>query len=176
VLTYPHWERPSPTLPATGIHVEGLLDNIRSVYNVGAILRTADGAGLAHLHLCGITSPPTHSKVAKTALGAELSVAWSQYRNGLDTAVALQEQGCQLWAIEDSPKAESLFAVPAAPNNKRIVLVVGNEIAGIDPGILACCDRILRIPMQGHKKSLNVATAFGIAAYAVRFGLGAGIR
>jgi tRNA G18 (ribose-2'-O)-methylase SpoU len=173
VLTYPRWERPSPTLPPTGTIVEGLLDNIRSVYNVGSILRTADGAGLTHLHLCGITSPPTHPKVAKTALGAELSVAWSQHRNGLDTAVALQEQGCQLWAIEDSPQAESLFAVPAPASSERIVLVVGNEIAGIDPEILARCDRVLQIPMQGHKKSLNVATAFGIAAYAVRFGLAA---
>ena len=171
VTEYPQWERPSPIPQSNGPVVEALLDNIRSVYNVGSIFRTADGAGLRHLHLCGITPPPDHPKTAKTALGAELAVAWTQNRNGLDTAVALQERGCQLWAIEDSPQAESLFTTPVVPNESPIVLIVGNELTGIDPGILARCDRILSIPMQGHKKSLNVATAFGIAAYAIRFEL-----
>ncbi len=179
VMDYPRWERPLrlgsvQALPANqtnGPIVEALLDSIRSVYNVGSIFRTADGAGLRHLHLCGITPPPDHPKTAKTALGAELAVAWTQYRNGLDTAVTLQERGYQLWAIEDSPQAESLFAAPVLPDGPPIVLVVGNEIAGIAPDILARCDRVLRIPMQGQKKSLNVASAFAIAAYAVRFGL-----
>jgi tRNA G18 (ribose-2'-O)-methylase SpoU len=171
VLDYPHWERPWPAAQPNGPIVEALLDNIRSVYNVGSIFRTADGAGLRHLHLCGFTPSPDHPQTAKTALGAEQAVAWTPYRNGLDTAVTLQERGCQLWAIEDSPQAESLFATPIVPDGSPIVLVVGNEIAGIDPELLARCDRVLRIPMQGYKKSLNVATAFGIAAYAVRFNL-----
>ena len=98
-------------------------------------------------------------------------MAWTHYRNGLDTAVSLQEQGCQLWAIEDNPRAESLFSAPVIPEGPPIVLVVGNEIAGVDPEILDRCDRILHIPMQGQKKSLNVASAFAIAAYAVRFRL-----
>jgi len=176
VTDYPRWERPSPPPHTNGPIVEALLDNIRSVYNVGSIFRTADGVGLRHLHLCGITPPPNHPKTAKTALGAELAVAWTPYRNGLDTAVTLQERGYHLWAIEDSPQAESLFAerlfaAPDLPEGSPVVLVVGNEIAGIDPEILARCDRVLRIPMLGQKKSLNVASAFGIAAYAVRFGL-----
>jgi tRNA G18 (ribose-2'-O)-methylase SpoU len=178
-MDYPRWQRPlrlrsaqaSPPDHPTGPIVEALLDNIRSVYNVGSIFRTADGAGLRHLHLCGITPPPDHPKTAKTALGAEQAVAWTQYRNGLDAAVTLQERGCQLWAIEDSSQAESLFAAPILPDGLPIVLVVGNEIAGIDPEILDRCDRILYIPMQGRKKSLNVASAFAIAAYAVRFEL-----
>ena len=171
VGTYPQWERPSPTTPTNGPIVEALLDNIRSVYNVGSIFRTADGAGLRHLHLCGITPPPDHPKTAKTALGAEMSVAWTSYRNGLDTAVALEARGCQLWAIEDSPEAKSLFTPPEVPDGSPIVLVMGNELTGIDPAILARCDHVLHIPMQGQKKSLNVATAFGIAAYAIRFNL-----
>jgi 23S rRNA (guanosine2251-2'-O)-methyltransferase len=181
VMDYPRWERPLrlgsvqalPSNQANCPIVEALLDNIRSVYNVGSIFRTSDGAGLRHLHLCGITPPPDHPKTAKTALGAEQSVAWTQYRNGLDTAVTLQERGCQLWAIEDSPQAGSLFAAPILPDSPPIVLVVGNEIAGIDPQILDRCDHVLHIPMQGRKKSLNVASAFAVAAYAVRFGLSA---
>ena len=170
-MDYPRWERSFSTNQPHGPTVEALLDNIRSVYNVGSIFRTADGAGLRHLHLCGITPPPDHPKTAKTALGAERAVAWTQYRNGLDTAVSLQSRGCQLWAIEDSPLADSLFAAPVLPDDPPIVLIVGNEIAGIDPEILARCDRVLHIPMQGQKKSLNVASAFAIAAYVARFGL-----
>ncbi len=170
VLLYSQSERPSsPTQPALPT-VEALLDNIRSVYNVGSIFRTADGAGLSHLHLCGITPPPNHPKIAKTALGAEASVAWSQYRNGLDTAVSLKKRGCQLWAIEESADSESLFTAVIPAGSPPIILIVGNERTGIDPDILALCHRILHIPMQGQKKSLNVATAFGIAAYFVRYG------
>lgn len=171
VLAYPRWEQLSPQPTANSPIVEALLDNIRSVYNVGSIFRTADGAGLRHLHLCGITPPPDHPKTAKTALGAEMFIPWTTYRNGLDTAVTLQQHGCQLWAIEDSPQAESLFAAPVSLDGPPIILVVGNELAGVDPDILARCDRILRIPMLGQKNSLNVASAFAVAAYAVRFGL-----
>jgi len=145
-------------------HVAALLDNIRSIYNVGSMLRTADGAGLRHVHVCGITPPPDHPKVAKTALGAEQTVSWTQSRNGLETAVALQRQGCQLWALESAPGADSLWET-AVPPAVPIVLIVGNEIAGVDPGILAVCDKVLYIPMQGVKESLNVASAFAIAAY-----------
>ena len=144
--------------------VEALLDNIRSIYNVGSMMRTADGAGLRHVHVCGITPPPDHPKVAKTALGAEQTVNWTQSGNGLDTAVSLQQQGCHLWALEGVPGAEPLLET-AVPPHTPIVLIVGNEIAGVDPGILAVCDKVLYIPMQGVKESLNVASAFAIAAY-----------
>jgi tRNA G18 (ribose-2'-O)-methylase SpoU len=147
-----------------------LLDNLRSVYNVGSIFRTADGAGIRHLHLCGITPPPDHPKIAKTALGAEKSVGWSQYKNGLETAVSLQQRGFQLWAIEETAQSDPLFTAAHPADNSPILLIVGNEIAGVDPEILALCDRVLHIPMAGHKKSLNVATAFGIAAYVARYG------
>jgi len=147
-----------------GRPVEALLDNIRSIYNVGSMMRTADGAGLRHVHVCGITPPPDHPKVAKTALGAEQTVGWTQSGNGLDTAVTLQQQGSQLWALEGAPGAEPLLET-AVPPDTPIVLIVGNEIAGVDPGILAVCDKVLYIPMQGVKESLNVASAFAIATY-----------
>jgi 23S rRNA (guanosine2251-2'-O)-methyltransferase len=142
--------------------LEALLDNVRSLFNVGSIFRSADGAGLRQLHLCGITPTPENPKLAKTALGAEQAVAWRYHRNGVDTVDALHSQGFTLWALEEHPQAESLMTVtlPQQPS----VLVVGSEVTGVDPGILARCDKIVAIPMHGVKRSLNVATAFGVAA------------
>ena len=153
----------------SGPHVEALLDNIRSALNVGAIFRTADGAGIKRLHLAGITATPDHPRVIKTALGAETSVPWSYYGNGLAAAHALQEQGYRLWALESRPHAISLFQV-RPETNRPLLFVVGHEKAGVDPGILALCEQTLHIPMAGHKSSLNVATAFGVAAYYLRYG------
>lgn len=158
---------PSPN----ALHLELLLDNIRSLYNVGALLRTADGAGVRHVHLGGITAPPTHPKLAKTALGAEQVLAWSQTRNGVATAQQLKEAGYVLWALEDAPGAEPLFEAKIRANGRPVLLIVGNEKAGVDSGLLALCDRILALPMMGHKESLNVAVACGIAIYYLRFGL-----
>lgn len=142
--------------------IVALLDNVRSIFNVGSIFRSADGAGLQQLHLCGITPTPDHPKVAKTALGAEQSVAWCYHRNGVDAVDWLHAQGYTLWALEERPAAESLFTVD--PPLQPLVLVVGSEVTGVDPGILQRCDKIVAIPMRGVKRSLNVATAFGIAA------------
>ena len=158
---------PAPTGPA----VEALLDNIRSTYNVGAMFRTADGAGLRHLHLSGVTPTPTNAKVGKTALGAETAVPWSYHLNGLEAALQLKEKGFRLWVLESRPMAESLFAVAQALAGPPVLLVVGNEISGVDPGLLQACDKVLAIPMMGQKRSLNVAIAFGITAYMLRFGI-----
>jgi len=134
---------------------------------VGSIFRTADGAGLHHLYLCGITPTPENPKVQKTAIGAESTVKWSYHNNALTTAKKLKNQGAQLWGFEGTAQSEAyspknLSQVPAS-----IVIVLGNEISGIDPGVLELCDRIIWIPMHGEKESLNVATAFGIAAYMI---------
>lgn len=162
--------RPRPVTTAKAPAVEALLDNVRSIFNVGSIFRTADGAGIGPLHLCGITATPEQPKLAKTALGAEGSVPWRYNGNGLDAAAALKADGRQLWALESGRGSPSLFDVMPDPAGAPIVLVIGNERAGIDPGILALCERVVQIPMQGVKASLNVATAFGIAAYYLRFG------
>lgn len=144
---------------------EALLDNIRSIHNVGSIFRTADGAGLAHLHLCGMTATPANIKLAKAALGAQEKMPWSYNLNGLDTAVALKENGYLLWAIESTENAKPFFTPNPVLPHSRVVVIVGNENAGIDPGILQICDRVYSLPMYGVKKSLNVAVAFGIVAY-----------
>lgn len=158
-------------VPCDGPAVEVLLDNIRSVYNVGSMFRTADAAGVRFMHLCGITSPPTHHKIPKTALGAEKTVPWQYTPNALDTAVSLKTQGYRLWAIEGGETAVPLFGKTAVSGDAPIVLVVGNEVVGVDPDILRLCDQVLWIPMQGLKHSLNVAIAFGVAVYTLRYGL-----
>lgn len=159
---------PQVSPDGSGPFVEALLDNIRSVFNVGAMFRTADGAGLRRLYLCGITATPRHPKVAKTALGAEQTTPWTRHRNALDAAQQLQEQGAQLWALERREGSQNLFSTSPRKADAPIVLVVGNERAGIDPQLLARCNRVLHIPMAGKKESLNVAIAFGVAAYYLR--------
>ena len=156
---------PRPAAPADPAHAGGwaaLLDNVRSLFNVGSIFRSADGAGFHTLYLCGITPTPANPKLAKTALGAEQSVTWTSRPNAVDLAHELIAAGHTLWALEEADGAESLFAAPAPP--RGLVLVVGSEVTGIDPDLLRLCERTLAIPMQGTKRSLNVATAFGVAA------------
>lgn len=157
-----------PEAPA--IDVRGLLDNIRSIHNTGSMFRTADGAGLAHLYLCGITPTPEHPRLAKAALGAETTVRWSHHRNAADLAADLVAGGFQLWALERLTADQPAALPPLAPTGARIVLVVGNERAGIDPAVLRLCHRIVSLPMSGRKGSLNAAVAFGIGVYALRFG------
>lgn len=142
-----------------------LLDNLRSTWNVGSILRTADGVGIRRVYLCGITPPATHSRVIRTSLGAENSLNWSWHPNALDLVTELLAEGSQLWALETTPSAEPLTRAPRPEPAERIILVIGNEITGIDPEILPFCSRTFWIPMVGVKRSLNAAVAFGIAAY-----------
>ncbi|MCJ7695064.1 MAG: hypothetical protein MUO40_06500 [Anaerolineaceae bacterium] len=145
----------------------GLLDNIRSVYNVGAAFRTADGVGMDHLYLCGITPIPQNNPgIAKTALGAEESIAYTYHPNSVHLGKNLVESGAHLIALEGTPNAIPLFDFKKDPSlSGEIILVAGGELAGVDPGLLALCETTLYIPMQGNKESLNVAVAFGIAAY-----------
>lgn len=152
-----------------GPQLAALLDNIRSTFNVGAMFRTADGAGLRHLYLGGITPTPDHPKIAKTALGAEQAVPWTQEWDAQSAARRLKGEGYELWALEGGPEAENLFTMVHEPITKPILLVVGNEVSGVDPGILALCDRRVFLPMTGMKESLNVAIAFSITAYLIRF-------
>lgn len=157
--------------PAIGPVVEALLDNVRSLRNVGSMFRSADGAGLSHLHLGGFTPTPKHPKLAKTALGAERSVAWSHHPDPAAAAEALVASGKRLWALEGGPRSRDLFElIPAAggPKQPAIVLVLGHEVSGVDPRILDRCEQVARIPMAGVKGSLNVSVAFGVAAYLLR--------
>jgi 23S rRNA (guanosine2251-2'-O)-methyltransferase len=144
--------------------VETMLDNIRSTWNVGSIFRTADGTGIQKLYMCGITPTPENSRVSRTALGAENNIPWEQHNNGVLLAKELKSKGYTLWALEDLPGAIPLFDTQVNIVNSPLVIVLGNEITGIDPGIIELCDKTISIPMLGKKRSYNVAVAFGIAA------------
>jgi tRNA G18 (ribose-2'-O)-methylase SpoU len=149
------------------LQLEGLLDNIRSAWNVGAIFRTADCFGVKKLYLCGITPTPTDHNLVKTALGADKTVQWEYSPNALATATKIKNSGAHLWALEQDPKALPIyndFQIDEMP----IVLIAGNEISGVDPGLLDICERIVYIPMLGQKRSLNVEVAFGAALSVLR--------
>lgn len=148
-----------------------ILDNIRSTYNVGSIFRTSDGAGIDKLFLCGITPTPENPKVGKTALGAEKSVKWEHRWSVLETAEHLQSEGFFILALEGGSTSVNIFdALHMIRSMKRpLALAVGNEVSGIDPEVVNMSDMCIYIPMEGIKESLNVATAFGIAAYMIRY-------
>lgn len=167
----PHEEHKAPTLPSHQAlpRMEVLLDNLRSIYNVGSMFRTADGAGIAHMHLCGITPTPDNPRLRKTALGAHEVIAWTRHLNGCTAAEMLSLNGMRLWAIEGGKHSRPIHLDSLETDERPIVIVVGNEVCGVDPGILTQCEKVLAIPMQGIKSSLNAAVAFGIAVYTIRF-------
>ena len=161
---------PLPPLPPPGTALVALLDNIRSIHNVGSMFRSADGAGLSHLHLAGITATPAQPRLAKAALGAQQTVPWTYHRNALDGAGQLQEAGYHLWALERTAEASGQpLLYESGPPPGPLALIVGNERAGVDPALLALCDGVFSLPMRGGKSSLNVAVAFGIAVYHLTF-------
>ena len=139
-----------------------LLDNVRSMYNVGSFFRTGDAAGIDRLLLTGITAYPPKPGIRKTALGAEETLAWEHAVDPLPILDRMIAQGFQIAAVETSVRAVDLFNwKPAFP----VCLVFGHEVDGIRPEVAAHCDTHIRIPMLGRKHSLNVATAGGVVIY-----------
>ncbi len=166
--------RTLPTLPdgekagvRGGCHLSIMLDNIRSAWNVGSIFRTADGLGISKLYLCGITPTPKNKAIHKTSLGAEETVDWEYSKNALVTTKMLISEGRKLIALEQDPRAVPVTQF-SIPNSYSPILILGNEVTGIDPELLDLCEHIVYIPMHGQKRSLNVEVAFAIAAYTLR--------
>jgi tRNA G18 (ribose-2'-O)-methylase SpoU len=146
-----------PRLP-----VSILLDDVRSMYNVGAFFRTADAAAVEKLYLCGITAYPPKRAITKTALGAEQTVAWERSPDGAVVLRELRTRGYETAAVETSLHSVDLFDWrPRFP----VCLIFGHEVEGVRPDVLALCDTHVRIPMLGRKHSLNVATAGGVVVY-----------
>jgi 23S rRNA (guanosine2251-2'-O)-methyltransferase len=146
-----------------------LLDNLRSAYNVGSILRSADGFEIEQIFLCGITPSPTNPKTLKTSLGAEKSFYWEYQANSLDTAHKLKERGFKLIGLEIEPASKPIFVLTEKKLGSKVVIVLGNEIVGIDPDLRILCDDLIYIPMLGYKQSFNVTIAFGIIAFYARY-------
>jgi tRNA G18 (ribose-2'-O)-methylase SpoU len=139
-----------------------VLDQVRSMYNVGSFFRTADAVGAERIFVCGITAHPTQPGVAKTALGAEKSVPWEYHFDALVPLRMLAARGYQLAAIETGETAVDLFDwQPRWP----VCVVFGNEVDGLAPEIVAACHAHVRLPMLGMKCSVNVATAGGVVLY-----------
>ncbi|MEO7143869.1 MAG: RNA methyltransferase [Bryobacteraceae bacterium] len=139
-----------------------VLDNVRSLYNVGSFFRTADGAGIEKLYLTGITGRPPKNAISKTALGAEESVPWEHAWEPIALLENLRAQDFEIAAIETSAGSVDLFDwTPRFP----VCVVFGHEVEGVRPQALALCDTRVRIPMLGRKHSLNVATAGGVVLY-----------
>lgn len=149
-----------------------VLDNIRSVYNVGSIFRTANAVGIEKIYLCGITPTPLDTKgrkrsdFAKVALGAEEVVSWESYEDTAEALNKLKKEGVYIVAIEQDEKAVDYKTV-SIEGKEKVAFVIGAEVEGMNRETLSLCDVIAEIPMLGTKESLNVTIAFGIAAYRI---------
>jgi tRNA G18 (ribose-2'-O)-methylase SpoU len=141
-----------------------LLNNIRSLHNVGSIFRTSDGAGVKKIFLTGQTGYPPREEISKTALGAEECVPWEYYIDPVDCVKKLKKKGIRIVALE---VAKNSIDYKKYKPSYPICLVVGHEISGVSEDLLSFCDDVIEIPMRGKKESLNVSVAFGIGIYSL---------
>ena len=139
-----------------------ILDNIRSMYNVGAIFRTADAARIKKLYLCGITATPPRKELEKTSLKTIDFVPWEYYNDAKNIIKILKSQGVQIVALEQT---DSSVDFRSFNYQKPVAIIIGHETNGVSDKLLPLCDAIVEIPMLGIANSLNVATATGIILY-----------
>lgn len=144
--------------------VKVVADNVRSMYNVGAVFRTSDAFLIDEFILCGITPAPPHPEITKTALGAEESVAWRKEVDTVETVKRLKQQGWQILVLEQTHNSIPLQDFDADPD-ARYALVIGNEVDGVEERVVALADRVLEIPQHGVKHSLNVSSSASIALW-----------
>ncbi len=149
---------------AAKLHLVVVLDNIRSLNNIGSVFRTADAFRVDHLALCGITATPPSVEIHKTALGAEESVAWIHYPSTIDAVNALRADGYTICCLEQVKGSVALQEYPVDPS-RRYAIVIGHEVNGVDQAVVDLCDTAIEIPQQGTKHSLNVAVSAGIALW-----------
>lgn len=142
-----------------------VLDNLRSMHNVGSIFRTADAFLIEAIYLCGYTPRPPHREIQKTALGATESVSWKYFENCVDAVSELRASGFRIYAVEQT--SNSLAPEHLSKYNGSIALVLGNEVEGVSSDVIDRCDGCIEIPQDGTKHSLNVAVAAGITLWEV---------
>ena len=141
-----------------------ILDNVRSLNNIGSVFRTSDAFLVESIFLCGITATPPHPDIHKTALGAEDSVLWKYFENTVDAVEYLQKNGYVVYAIEQVNNSISLENIELEKNNKYAV-VLGNEVKGVQQEVVDKCDGCIEIPQFGTKHSLNVSVTAGLVIW-----------
>ncbi|WP_040310263.1 RNA methyltransferase [Bacteroides sp.] len=141
-----------------------ILDNIRSMYNVGSVFRTADAFRLEKIYLCGITSVPPHAEIHKTALGAEESVDWEYIEDTVHIVDRLKEEGYTVFSIEQAEGSTMLNELELQKNQK-IAIVMGNEVKGVQQEVINHSNGCIEIPQYGTKHSMNVSVTTGIVIW-----------
>jgi tRNA G18 (ribose-2'-O)-methylase SpoU len=142
-----------------------VLDNVRSLHNVGSVFRTSDAFRVEAVYLCGITATPPQAEIHKTALGAEDSVAWKYFENTLDAVRELRSQGYHIAAVEQAENSRMLHDFRW--EDPKYAIVLGNEVHGVAQEVMDACDSCLEIPQYGTKHSLNVSVTAGIVIYVI---------
>ena len=141
-----------------------ILDNIRSLNNIGSVFRTSDAFLIEKIYLCGITAQPPHRDIQKTALGATESVAWEYVENTMDVVHKLQNEGVSVVAIEQAERATDLNEFEVQPD-KTYAVVFGNEVKGVQQKVVSASDAVVEIPQYGTKHSLNIAVSAGVVLW-----------
>ncbi len=143
-----------------------VLDNIRSLNNVGSVFRTADCLGIGKIYLCGITGKPPHRDIHKTSLGAENSIEWDYFESITALLKQLKSQDYQLCALEQTDNSIDIREFQST--DRPLALILGNEIDGVSDEAIALCDTIVEIPQFGTKHSFNVAVSAGLALWEIK--------
>ena len=141
-----------------------VLDNIRSLNNIGSVFRTSDAFAIQAIYLCGITAQPPHREINKTALGATESVDWKYFEQTKDALLALKEEKFTILAVEQTENSIFLndFKIQ---ENQRFALIFGHEVKGVDPAVINLSDHVLEIPQKGTKHSLNISVSVGVTLW-----------
>lgn len=141
-----------------------VLDNVRSMHNVGSVFRTADAFRIEGIDLCGYTPRPPHRDIHKTALGATDTVDWKEWADAADAAAELASQGYEVWAVEQARGSVWLQDLRPQPST-RLALVFGNEVEGVRQEVIRRCHGCIEIPQLGMKHSLNISVAAGVVLW-----------
>lgn len=141
-----------------------VLDNIRSLHNIGSVFRTSDAFRIACIYLCGITAVPPHPEMHKTALGAEFTVDWKYVDNAVETVDNLRQAGYTVYAVEQAEGSVMLDQL-ALDRTRKYAVVLGNEVKGVRQEVIDHCDGCIEIPQYGTKHSLNVSVTAGIVIW-----------
>lgn len=142
-----------------------ILENIRSMHNVGSVFRTADAFLIEAIYICGFTAQPPRKEIDKTALGATETVDWKYFSSTKEAVEHLQKNEFKIFAIEQADKSISLEKFVEANNTDKLALVFGNEVSGVEADTIALCDGCIEIPQFGMKHSLNISVAAGIVLW-----------